>query len=293
MTYSQKISVVVPCVDEKKALISVEKNKNIFKRTPFIYNYIIVVDGYGEYRVSIQNEITLIYLEKNYGSYYARNLGAKKSESDFVLFLDDDVVFSNNFLKEIKPNNLYGFSVIFNRKPKDSFENWYARFAFDTNYFYRAFSFFPTLALCVDREAFFAVGCFDETLKSGGDHDFCSRFVNYYPNNLNYVPKINVNTGLRNKKQIITKYKRLYLGQVLRLLRAKYPISKLLIRILSSTFSLFRYVLIKPQLSHISLYLWFLKVSYILLGLINRKKIGIMLTEINSIEVKRNKNEVH
>ncbi len=126
---TKQISIVIPtlCNQEqlKTAIKSILKNE----KAPKILDKIIVVDNSGNLTLSQlpkskEIAIQIINNKNNLGFAKAVNMGVEKSESDFSLILNDDIVLDNKFLinliKEAKtiPNGKVFFPLVLNSSGK-------------------------------------------------------------------------------------------------------------------------------------------------------------------------------
>lgn len=124
-----KISIVIPTKDRywslKKTILFLEKNK-------FFFDELIIVDSSLTEKKKIENlcnnsKIKIKLLHSRPSISLQRNLGLKKvnKTSDFVMFLDDDIIFYKNSLIEMKKflKSLdkmiigVGFNLITKKKP--------------------------------------------------------------------------------------------------------------------------------------------------------------------------------
>ena len=102
MSPKNQISIILPNYNSSKYLSSTLKS--ILKQTYKNWKLFIVDDGSDKETLNIlkkiksNKKIKVIYLKKNRGAGYCRNLALKKVNSDFVAFIDSDDLWSKNKL---------------------------------------------------------------------------------------------------------------------------------------------------------------------------------------------------
>lgn len=98
---SPLISVVIPFYNSQNSLR--DCLNAVFKSTYKNYEVIAVSDGSKDMSLKIAKNFPcrVISLQKNHGSGYARNTGAKIAKGKIVIFLDSDVIIKKNHLKLI------------------------------------------------------------------------------------------------------------------------------------------------------------------------------------------------
>lgn len=103
-----KISVIIPTYNE--ANVIVDCLKSLGKQTVKDFEVIIVDDGSTDDTLEKIESITYhvsritVLQQKHCGPGAARNLGAKSAKGKVLIFVDADMTFSRNFLKElVKP----------------------------------------------------------------------------------------------------------------------------------------------------------------------------------------------
>ena len=111
------IDIIVPTYnrpdDVRKFVKEILKQKYV--------NYkVYIVDDCGDcdltWLENFNNKINYLRLEKNRGQAFARNFAVKNSNSDFLLFLDDDAWFLDddaldNFIKEVSESDADGWML--------------------------------------------------------------------------------------------------------------------------------------------------------------------------------------
>jgi len=102
-----KVSIVVPCYNSeltiKKCVSSILNSINHTK-SPEKFEVIIVNDGSADQTLQIINNILgvkVINHNQNLGLSAARNSGIKASASEYIIFIDSDIILSNNWINSI------------------------------------------------------------------------------------------------------------------------------------------------------------------------------------------------
>jgi len=106
----KKASVIIPVYNEEKYLSACLKS--IFFQSLKPYEIIIVDDGSNDGSlfliVQIKKDLRIknmiVLKQKHQGPAVARNLGAKKARGEILIFLDTDMIYDKQYIKElIKP----------------------------------------------------------------------------------------------------------------------------------------------------------------------------------------------
>src|SRR3990167_2002980 len=97
-----KISVIIPTYNESNAIG--ECIASLAKQTYHDFEIIVVDDGStDETPEKISSRVTTLH-QSHLGAGAARNLGAKEARGDILVFVDADMTFDKNFLKNlVKP----------------------------------------------------------------------------------------------------------------------------------------------------------------------------------------------
>ena len=174
----KKVDIILPVYNSKKYII--DTIHSITKQTYKYWNLIIIDDcsSDGTYEIlkkikkkSIySNKIFLYRIAKNKGQAFARNLGLKKTRSEFVAFIDSDDIWERDKLKyqlQFMLSNKYNFTYTDYKTVKNSKKK---IIKVSNNYDYKSFIkdtsiatstmiikkkiinniFFPSLRLCED-----------------------------------------------------------------------------------------------------------------------------------------------
>lgn len=171
------VNIIIPVfgnvVALNKLLISIKnlkKNKNITVKTT------VINDG-GDKIKKITNlkNLKVLNLKKNKGQTFCRNLGAKKSKSDYLWFLDSDTLISNNQSLLLSINLINSYKNVALSGAYENFrgKNFYlVPFVYPNNIsVYRKFRFniikniYDGNSLFISRKNFNKVGQFSTDLK--------------------------------------------------------------------------------------------------------------------------------
>jgi len=163
---------------------------------------IVCNDAGGEAisRLATRYGVREVRLDKNCGSYAARNRGIDAAQGDILVFLDADQRVDEHWLDAgltaLQNADYVGGHIVVN--PVDTHNSWWVHFdcatAFQVTEQLRRMQFAPTANLFVRRKVFDHVGIFREELRSGGDREFgqrvhragfvqrfCERAITYHP----------------------------------------------------------------------------------------------------------------
>lgn len=194
------ISIIIPTINRYKNLVNTINDLEKQKQVSF---EIIIIDQNEECPIDIMERIKsnahIIYLTSDVASASAaRNIGIDNSNSDILLFIDDDVIiddchFVYNHYKHYKDKNTVGIvgrsielsdnSVSYFRSSR-SFSKNVGFFYFPKNYgCATALMVGRSNNLSVRKEMAIAVGGMDENYKKGAhreEGDFCLRISRKY-----------------------------------------------------------------------------------------------------------------
>ncbi len=201
---------------------------------------IVCNDGGGEAISSVARSYGVIEfkLEKNQGSYTARNKGVENAKGDILVFLDADQRVEEGWLEEgikmLEHSDYAGGRVIVETGSDPSvWEMFDAINSFPVKYYLDKNHFAPTANLFVRRNVFDRVGTFNERLQSGGDMEFGRRVFDAGLKQT-YAPKAITFHPARNRTQQAIKIKRVAEGHadILCLVLGKSPIFVLINKLL-------------------------------------------------------------
>ena len=110
-----KVSIILPNYNSSK---TIKKTINtVLRQTYKNWELIIIDDGSDSitkkilYKYQNKKKIKIYFLKKNKGAAYCRNLAIKKSNSDYIAFIDSDDLWKKNKLKLqinfMKKNNYF------------------------------------------------------------------------------------------------------------------------------------------------------------------------------------------
>lgn len=96
-----KLSIVIPVYNSEKTLSSCLKS--IYKSAPKNSEIIIVDDCSTDSSINIAKKFKskIIKLKTKSGAAAARNIGIKKAKNDIILFIDSDMIITENSFKEL------------------------------------------------------------------------------------------------------------------------------------------------------------------------------------------------
>lgn len=182
-------SIVIPTLNEEKFL---PKLLGCLARQKFSRFEVIVVDGESEDKTikvaenwtgklaKKKIDLVVIKSEKRNVSYQ-RNLGAKKARGEYLVFFDADVEIGKDFLAKVHKHIQEEETLLMTTwLEPDSKEVVDELLVLLTNYSieltkYMRRPFMPGFNIIVEKNLFFALGGFDETVKHSEDHLFIQR----------------------------------------------------------------------------------------------------------------------
>jgi len=172
-----KYSVIIPVYNSKEPLgICLDAiKKQVNKQTE-----IIVVDDCSTQKgiKEIVKNFTLRFfqLKKNCGAGRVRNFGAKRAKGEWLIFIDSDVVVSDNFFKGLfkklkhLPHNVCLQGVYGWQTPIDNIYSQYKNLYYFYNFFYRIkkerYSYLSSHCFIIRRDVFKAVEGFNRQIKT-------------------------------------------------------------------------------------------------------------------------------
>ena len=113
----KKLSILIPCYNEKKTILEVINEVKKFKDYP---KEIIIVDdgsadGTREILKEIRDpEIEILFQDKNYGKGYAISCGIKKCTGDITIIQDADLEYNpKDYQRLLEPFITAGADVVF------------------------------------------------------------------------------------------------------------------------------------------------------------------------------------
>lgn len=217
-----KISIIIPVFrdwDRLKLTLSALNNQSLPKED---FEILIVNNGVNSdipenFNFPINSKVLL---EEKPGSYAARNLGVKLSKGELLAFTDSDCIpdpkWLENGLKYFHDKNLDrlgGAISIFcqNDSNKTPAELYDVIFAFQQKKAINKVGYSVTANLLVRRSSFMEVGAFNDSLYSGGDHEWNIR-ANEKGLSLIYAPDVIVNHPARKTIEDLEKKVRRVMG---------------------------------------------------------------------------------
>ncbi|MDI6840132.1 MAG: lipid-A-disaccharide synthase-related protein [bacterium] len=170
-----RTSVIIPTYNRKNILTHCLYR--ILNQTVKDYEVIVVDDGStdGTEKLSEINKIKYIKLNERKGPIAARNIGIKNAEGEIIIFLDSDVLVSENFVEDhvklhslkdpVGKNNLIVQGVVRHiKKPED-----FGKFSLLIDGV--CFTGLITQNVSIRKEWIVKVGSFDESLTTEGYED--------------------------------------------------------------------------------------------------------------------------
>ena len=169
-----KLSIVIPTCDRphllKRAVTSALNNGGNGCEV------IVVDDGLEKSASSLSfgEDIKVITTSGRTGASAARNLGAKHATGAYILFLDDDDVFQNDYVRDVlKHISSTGHKVGACNTSTKTFVTSNTIITKSTKLKYALFG--AGMGFWIERELFLHLGGFDQELTIDEDTDFCVR----------------------------------------------------------------------------------------------------------------------
>ena len=157
--------------------------------------------------------VKLLDATEKKGAPYARNVGWQNSNTELVLFCDDDDVAHPNWVEEME-KALSGFDMVGGRLEFFDLNSAhlskiyrYSQERLPVKFHHLPFS--PTCNLGVKKQVLLQSGGFNEDLKNGEDIDFCWR-AQYDGFNLGFAQAATVSYRLRPSNRLVYKQFKIY-----------------------------------------------------------------------------------
>lgn len=200
----RKFSVVIPLYN--KANYIKKTIESVLNQSYNEFEIIVIDDGSTDNSSQVVNGINDLRLhlfqQENKGASHARNKGVELSKNDWIAFLDADDIWYKNHLEELNHSIdsfpeakvvSNGYEIALDKKfiKKPCYSKTLPKSA-DLIDDYFSFSLidplFWTSSIAVHKDAFKAIGGFDEDISSGQDTDLICRLALKYK--LAYNPKV-------------------------------------------------------------------------------------------------------
>ena len=186
---NSKVSIIIPCYNAEKTISKCLKSIfNSISNFNDLYSFEIIVinDGSNDQTLSIVkefDEIKIINHNKNLGLSSARNAGIKATDSEYIIFIDSDIILSANWVTDMittmnKDNNIIGIIGNLESSAKENIsvldKYLFGKYRgmkvinIDQPLDYRSFVFSNTI---IKRSILNTVGVFDDSLKNYGGED--------------------------------------------------------------------------------------------------------------------------
>lgn len=194
MNKSYKISVIIPTYYRNEYLIRAVRS--VIKQTYDNYEIIIIDDSKEKHAETTVQDLknkhprTIIqYLHsKGKRQGYARNLGMKNSNGDFISFLDDDDQwYKDKLMYEVKIFKDYGCNIVIyggrtiHDKEGNIVEKYIPKYdRFLAKHMIKLFNFVAFPAFTFHKSVLEEVGYLDEKFKTHEDWDFLNRVALKY-----------------------------------------------------------------------------------------------------------------
>ena len=234
-----KVSIVIPIHNSaktiKQCLISIFKTSQKLKSKNCLeFEVIVVDDGSTDNSVEIvKNYPVTLLKQKKEGPAAARNLGAKHSKYDTLLFLDSDVILMDDTFQEIiKSFSNDKVDAVCGRYYKESLNRGFTQHykALIDNYFFRnyieGYEKFDARIAAIKKDVFFKAGLFNTQYKNADCEN--EEFGYRISKNFNIVlnPKIQVMHHFPGFKRLARNYyRRAYMWLHLFIIRKKFDSS--------------------------------------------------------------------
>ena len=180
------ISVVIPYFKDININNCISKLLNEYNKLQQnkkkLYEIIIINDGSKKLKSFSNNSIIkILHKNKNEGAGKTRNIGLKIAKKKYVLFLDSDVIVSNNFFKKLlklinnREKKIFYFTPSFvsaNKNP--TFYNRYLSGTWFINHTkdFKSKEVISSFCLLVEKKYLLKIGGFNEKFKKAGGEEF-------------------------------------------------------------------------------------------------------------------------
>jgi len=204
----KKVSIIVPVYNEEKQISTCVESLLSVDYPKSLYEIIVVLDGCTDstYEVlkKFETKIKIIVLEKNHGPSEARNIGAKKSKGEIILFTDSDCTADKNWIKEtVRAFKMINIECIAG-KTNNNFkcDTFFEKYLYTSKSILFDFHFYkddkidvidkamPACNLSFKKDIFLKIGGFKKEYLFGEDDEICIRLldsgyhIGYAPNAL-------------------------------------------------------------------------------------------------------------
>ena len=206
-----KLDIITPFFGKKKEIISYVKSLNKIKKFNFDIRLIIINDNKYFKLKNLKKlskfKLLIINNKKNQGPAYCRNIGIKKSKSDYLWFLDHDTKITNTNVI----NKMINYLSFENRKYSTAITGTYEIIAKKKLYsmpvifendisiykiinkkkFHLVSNVYDGTSLFLYRKTYFKVGYFDTKLRAYEDYEWSlrSKLKFIYNNNFSILHK--------------------------------------------------------------------------------------------------------
>lgn len=179
------ISIVVPALNAEKMIENCVKSLLDQQYLKEKYEIIIIDNGSTDNTLKLLEKFRkriLISKEPKKGSYCARNKGIKISKGDIIAFIDSDCVADRKWLSQISRAFDNKTKLVGGRikalKPYNNLLRYYDIFGHPQELSFASDNpFFATANMAIRKKDVKKLAYFNESLKSGGDVEFCSRLI--------------------------------------------------------------------------------------------------------------------
>lgn len=173
------ISFIIPTLNEENILFETISSIHNNHPSGFLYEIIIVDNGSTDNTVNLAKKLGSIVLHNPYGTIASsRNLGSIKSNGEILVFLDADVLLTQqwkvNFEMTAKHLNLDPYIVTGSRCCVDNEDKWLNKYWFCklTN---ETPNYINSGHLIISKILFNKINGFNEHLETAEDYDLCQR----------------------------------------------------------------------------------------------------------------------